>query len=160
MLGPVGSPHLHAKGKETHGLLKFAVGLLEKHKAKLMAESPIMAQRTEFLLAAGFAAIKFDELLDSAPRQPNLETLEAMLACILRHNKLFHLAGGGLMPKHHAMIHMIQRSQYLGNPKTYHTYHDEAINGLIKRIAASARRNTFCFTVIYKYHILQLLRKR
>ena len=102
--------------------------------------------------------MKFDVLLDSCKtlRVPT-DTQEAMLSCLLRHNKLFYLAGGALQPKHHSMLHLAQRSLFCGHPKSYHTYHDEAVHGWVKQIACSAHRSTFAETVLYKVHILRLL---
>ena len=159
MIGPMSAPRLNAKAKESHGLLRFSVELLQKYAMKLKAEAPAVILKGELLTAAGLAALKFDELLDSAETRINPKTQEAMLAAILRHSKLFCLAGGTLAPKHHVMIHLAQMCNFTGHPRTYHTYHDEAVNGIIKVIAANSHRGTFAQTVLYKIHILRLLGK-
>ena len=89
--------------------------------------------------------MKFDVLLDSCKtlRVPT-DTQEAMLSCLLRHNKLFYLAGGALQPKHHSMLHLAQRSLFCGHPKSYHTYHDEVVKGLVKQNRMQCTPQHFC----------------
>ncbi len=42
-------------------------------------------------------------------------------------------AVGKLHPKHHLMIHLIQRVVKLGNPKLYASYRDESLNGVVSQ---------------------------
>ena len=155
MLGKQACPCLSAKGKETQGLLGFTVLLLSRNMAKLEAEGDPIAQRGRFLLAAGRAADKFDAGLDRCPRLVEPVIQQALLDHLLRFSKCFVLGGGRLTPKFHAMVHMVQRSAYMGNPKIYHTYHDESVNAVVKSIASSCHRNTLGATAIWKCSALQ-----
>jgi hypothetical protein len=47
---------------------------------------------------------------------------------------------------------MCQRMDRSGNPKTYATYHDESVNGILAVIARSVHSATFWATAHFKYH--------
>ena len=138
-------------------MLPFAVQLLKSHALQFRALDVERRRQAELLLAAGEAAIAFEATLDSAPMLLSPRHQQQLLDSLLRHVKLFHASGGPLLPKHHSLIHMIQRCAYLPNPRYVSTYSDESLNGIIKRIAASSHRNTFGITVHAKYSILQTL---
>ena len=92
------------------------------------------------LLEAGRAAQRFNAVMNRAARVATVPELEAMMQHYLHVSILFQRAGGHLTPTFHLMLHCIQRSRCLGNPKHYMTYRDESLNGAIARVARSVHR--------------------
>jgi hypothetical protein len=154
MLGPHTAPRFNAKAKETHGLVPFCAELLDRYSVRLQAEPQVVQQRATFLRQACRHAMEFDALLASTHRA-DVPFQEALLSHVLRFNKLMHVASGNLLPKSHALVHMAQNADFHGNPKGHSTFHDESVNGLVKKIAASSHRSTFAHTVLTKLHILR-----
>ena len=77
----------------------------------------------------------------------------------LRHAKLYFEAGGSPTPKHHLCLHMFLSMATKGNPKYYHTYRDETLNGLIAKLCAAAHRFAFHTEVHRRFANLQQLRR-
>ena len=139
------NPCLKAKASESRHLLDFAVSLLEEHVDKLDAvQGP-------FLLASGRAAQQVNAVIRECPRVMAVADQQRLLNAYLRHCSLYCRAGGVLAPKHHLMIHYIQRISYLGNPRFYSCYQDESLNGVVVKIARSCHRLTFMHSVHNKY---------
>ena len=134
---------LNAKASEAVGLLDFFVQELGKTRFRWPELPKDRQLEAEFLLASGQAGLGFEKLLHDAPRVLPWETRRDLFTLFMRHTHLFHRAGGLLKPKHHLMVHMIQRCGVAGNPLTYHTYRDESLNGTIAKIARSCHRWTF-----------------
>jgi hypothetical protein len=129
MLGSLQHPVLHAKAKETHCLLGFAASLLTRHRDFLRGQSDENRTRCDMLLQSGQHALKFDDVLKQNDRNLNVSVRSALMRSYLSHVYFFQRAGGECRPKHHAMVHCIQRAGRLGNPRHYHTYRDESLNG-------------------------------
>ena len=159
MLGKRSNPELKAKAAETRGLLDFAVELLEKHAAKFRDRPGPKNPKTlhECLLASGKAAQKVEDIIRRGDREMKRETQRELLFHYMRHVNFYSRAGGQLTPKHHLMVHMIQRIGRRGNPRFYATYRDESLNGIIGNIAKYAHRLTFCQTIHFRYALLQEL---
>jgi hypothetical protein len=151
MLGPSRAPCFSAKAKETESLVPFTVYILERFQHKFNELSADEQHRTSLLIAAGKAAVSFMNVLNRVDGTPVESQQQLMLDLYLRHMALASDAGMKLMPKHHAMVHMIQRCGALGHPRTYSTYKDESINGVVACIARSAHSWTFAATVHRKY---------
>ena len=151
MLGKRSSPVLAAKASESRHALDFAVVLLERHAASL---DPLVQK---CLLASGKAAQEVNEIIRTSPRIMSEAQQQALLHAYIRHTAMYVRGGGHLVPKHHLMIHCIQRIKHLGNPRFYHTYRDESLNGIVVRIAKTAHRLTFMHTVHRKFRMLSLL---
>jgi hypothetical protein len=129
MLGSSAHPVLSAKAKECHGLLAFAVAVLEEHAAQFRALGGDNTLKWEMLLASGREALAFDSILTSHGRNMNEQMQETLLTKFVSHCIFFQRSGNELKPKHHAMYHCIRRIHLLGNPQHYHTYRDESLNG-------------------------------
>ena len=159
MLGKRASPELKAKAAETRGLLDFAVELLEKHAARFHDRHGPKNPKTlhECLLASGKAAQQVENIINRGDREMNRETQQTLFFHYIRHVNFYTRAGGKLTPKHHLMVHMIQRIGRRGNPRFYATYRDESLNGIIGNIAKTSHRLTFCQTIHNKYELLQKL---
>ena len=63
------------------------------------------------------------------------------------------LLGIGFVPKHHLSMHILDRSDASGNPKTYAKFEDESNNGRLKLIAATCHRATFFWRVLVEWRI-------
>ena len=151
MLGKKANPTFKAKAAEALSLLPFLVELLEAHSAKV----PLLC--CQLLLASAKAAVRFNEILNSNGRVMPRAAQQELLDTYLRHMVFFERAGGRIVPKHHLLIHAIQRVDRLGNPRFYHTFRDESLNSVIAKIAASCHRNNFSEAVFRKWNILNEL---
>ena len=154
MLGKPHKPIFSAKAKETAGLLLFCVQLLEKYQHKLVAKGGNIEKCCHLLLSSGRAAVRFEELLSTGGEWPDVRAQQSMLDALLRHLSLAWSAGMTLTPKHHLMIHAVQRMATQGSLQLYSTYHDEALNRLVAAIARSAHAWTFSETINFKYACL------
>lgn len=157
MLGSMSNPSLSAKAKETHGILEFAVQVLERYEPAIVALGGDIAVRASMLLTAGRYAVVFDDLVQSLPRSISRSQQQSLLVSFLSHCSFLKRAGADLKPKHHIMLHCIQRCGHLGSPKWYHTYRDESLNGIIGTIAAASHRTTFSSSVFSKFGVMQQL---
>jgi hypothetical protein len=145
MLGPEWNPVLKAKASESRHLLDFCVKVVEQNQASL---DPSQAM---FLIAAGQSAMTVNDIIRTSPQIMSVEIQERMMKAYIRHCVMFMKAGGQFVPKHHLMLHCIQRISILGNPRFYHCYHDESLNGVVKKIAKSCHRMTLMHSVHNKF---------
>ena len=59
--------------------------------------------------------------------------------------------GGHCVFKHHCAFHIVERAGWMGNPKFYWTYPDEAENRIMKAVAASLHGGcTFYMSLLEK----------
>ena len=63
-----------------------------------------------------------------------------------------------VQPKRHAVLHVLRRSAYLGNPRVYANWWDETLNRLLKRCCRQVSQQTFEASVLF--NVNQLLAKR
>jgi hypothetical protein len=145
MLGKEVNPAVKAKASESRHLLDFCVKLVEVHQHHLEADVG------RFLLISGKAAQHVNQIIRESPRVMTVADQQRLLDAYLRHCTTFFRAGGLAVPKHHLMIHCIQRISYLGNPRFYSCYHDESLNGVVVKIARSCHRMTFMRSVHNKF---------
>jgi hypothetical protein len=117
MLGKKSKPELKAKGAECHGLVAFAVDLLEDNMRALLTLPTDLALKSQLLLEAGKSAVLFDVLLDEAPIQVSDNMIQRQLDAFLRHQMFMERAGEPLYPKHHMMIHGIKQQKTMGSLK-------------------------------------------
>ena len=83
--------------------------------------------------------------------------VQALLDAYTRHVNMRVRAGGEVQPKHHLMLHLVQRCLRFGNPKYYWTYRDESSNGIVTKIARSCYRRRFMMAVHDKFKWLTAL---
>ena len=148
MLVTGNNPTLKTKANENKHLVAFAIVMLERHAAAL---EPVTHK---FLLASARAAHQVNEIIRTSPRVFTPDQQQSLMNAYIKHCAMFIRAGGVMMPKHHLMLHCIQRSGQLGNPKFNSCYRDESLNGVIVKIARSAHRLTFMETVHKKFNVL------
>ena len=155
MLGKVSQSHLTAKAAETGGVLLFCVEILRDNMDFFSAQTSDMHLAAKFLLASGEAALEFERTMASYDRIMPRDAQVQLYQHYMRHVDLYQRAGGTTRPKHHLMVHLIQRVCLHGNPRAYSTFRDESLNGVIARIAQSCHRTTFMDACHYKFSLLQ-----
>ena len=153
---------MSTKAAETEGLLTFAHKLLEDHLEQLKSISSLeknFYEQGRLLHAASDQAVKFDSMVRNvSQRRVSRETQFEMLQTYSRFVVLFDRAGGEHIPKTHLMFHCILEAGVRGNPKFYHTYRDEWLNGVIAKIARSCHRTNWSFNVFKKISISKQIR--
>jgi len=155
MLGRKKKPNFSAKAAETHGLLEFAVALLDLYADKLSNNSE--THEVYLLLKeAGKAALQFDEVLNGNQRNMPANEQQKALMYLKRFAILFDRAGGHQIPKMHLMFHLIMRCGHAGNPRYYMTYKDESLNGIVARIAKACHRRCWEVCVHRKFNYMLL----
>ena len=66
-----------------------------------------------------------------------------MLDKFKMHVNLFRKLGGGLLPKHHLMLHMLALVWWHGNPLSYSTWLDESLNTDLKKTLRNCHQHCF-----------------
>jgi hypothetical protein len=112
----------------------------------------------KFLLVSGNAAMHFSDILNKH-RCRKLETgvCQSLLDAYLRFLSFLERAGCTGTPKCHMNIHMCQRAVFQGNPKSYSTFENEDLNGIVAKVAASCHRASWQVMVHFKLNILTTL---
>ena len=157
MIGSTDSPSLHAKAAESHGLLLFVQDLLARSIPKFQAQlKPDVARKGKLLCESTKAAVEMENLFATEARRMHRKAAERALLAYCRFLRFYHEAGGPLLPKHHWMFHLVQRTIFKGNPHKYTTYRDESLNGEVATIARSSHRRTWFNVVHWKCQGLHL----
>jgi len=134
-------------------MIEFTVELLATHKQFLAPGVGVLLHQ------AGVELVSYYETINTAPRILTDAQRRSLMDNYLRHCVLFErVAPGMYLPKHHLMVHLNQRTAFLGNPRVYHTYVDESLNGTLAKIARSSHRTTFSYTVLQKYKLLEAVK--
>ena len=152
MLGPTKHPELKAKAAETVGMLGFVVHMLEKHTNEL-------SDGGRTLLESAQAAVAVNGIIKDSGRVMTLVQRKDLMHNYLRHARLYFKAGGKPTPKHHLCLHLFISMATKGNPKYFHTYRDETLNGLIAKLCAAVHRFVFHTEVHRRFANLQQLRR-
>ena len=152
-LGSQSKPILAAKAAESKGLLHFAVDLLERHMLQVAGLGADVLLKAQLLLSAGRAAVGFETVMNTHSRSFSCAQKNMFFHQYHRFVTLYLQAGGEVTPKVHLMYHLILESERKGNPKFYQTYHDETMNGIVAKIAASCHRLTWARSIMRKFYI-------
>lgn len=131
------TPQLNLKAKETKDFFPFVLEVLKTMQRRVLDE------KKEFLIAAGEALARYLDLLKAAPRNVTDEQLQGMYDCVKRHVLLSQRAGVPLKPKHHMILHLVERTARGGNPNFYATFSDEGINRVLKKVGQAAHRSVW-----------------
>jgi hypothetical protein len=112
MMGSSSHPILNAKAKEAHGLLKFAVNVLDKYADRFRELGDEQGARWTMLRMAGLHALDFDKLVEIQPRAIGHDVQLQMLHSCLTHCSCFERAGAdcyrGQSPDTYTTAFMIQ----------------------------------------------------
>jgi hypothetical protein len=132
---------LKAKAAETRTILGFAVELLREMLPRMHTES------LDFLVRAGLALEEYYSMIKLKQKKLAAVDRIRLVDCCLTHIRCFQEFGGKLYPKFHLFLHLTLDIAFLGNPKYYHTFADEAFNGRIAAIARQTHSRTFAINV-------------
>ena len=112
----------NAKAAETHGLMGFAVLVLDRYMEKFAGLGESKRQTAKYLLSSVRAAERFnDRLLKNGRDLPDHEC-QSLLSDYTHFMTMYTRAGGRPRPKFHLMFHCIQRIKVFGNPRFYWAY--------------------------------------
>lgn len=154
MIGTADHPVLGAKAAESHGLLKFVHWLFERHLGRFNRLAEAKKRKAKLIQESVKAALLLDSIFQKESRSFTRDDSERAFSAYTRFLSFFLKAGGNHTPKCHFMVHMIQRTQFKGNPRLYSTYRDETFNGLIAKVARSCHRRTWANVVHWKCNAL------
>ena len=154
MLGNKSGPMMSTKADETKHLLTFVVEIFRTYQVQLTAFS---ATRFKFLLASAESEQEVNRIIKTSGRVLSDTQRQSLMDAYLRHLSMWFRSGGACYPKHHLMLHCIQRTRILGNPRFYHTFRDESLNGVVVKLARSCHRTTFMDSVHERYQWLEAL---
>jgi hypothetical protein len=138
--------------KESH-LPQFENGRCEQESNERLLTAKI-------LLEAGKEAIAFENCLKGSSRVMTDTKQEECLRHYTRFVILYSRVQPQTTPKFHLMFHQILEIPCKGNPIYYHSYNDEAFNGLVAKVAKSCHRSTWHEMVFTKCHVSQTLKRR
>ena len=140
MVGTANDPVLKTKGAETFGVLKLLVNLLGNRVN-------LFPRHADFL-AAGKHLVDLMELWSNAEWRLTPGQIDQSM---FHFNAFIDLVGADLdmqTPKLHLMAHMVFELEFLGNPKFYANWHDEALNKLLKKCCRGIAHATFDESVL------------
>ena len=130
------------KAMETFTMVKFFVWLLPKYPGRV---GPDHADALE----SGQCLVDYVALLRSQPVNMSAEAHRDMVNIWGRFAALvkpWHIE----TPKMHLMCEMHHRAPFFGNPWTYHTFLDEGLNKVLKRVSRLCHQQNFEWLAMHK----------
>ena len=150
MIGKRGNPTLSTKAAETKWLFFCVIEVFERFAGELPSVC-----NAQSLLLAGKALLRYHRILEHETRKVSDELCGELNNLCMMHCSLASAAGVQMMPKHHMFRHMADMIKRKGNPKYYHVYLDESLNGKISKIASTTHRARFERMVFRKFGLLE-----
>ena len=135
MVGIASKPKLKTKGMETFGVCSFLVDALVKYK-------DFFPHQFESLHESGTLLLSFLSDMKSCPAVVPVNVQQSSLGKLKRFLRLTRDLSIEI-PKTHLVLHMILRMGYLGNPFTYHTFEDDGVNKILKKVLRNVHQCTF-----------------
>ena len=134
---------LHGNAGETRCLVRFCTNLC---KSNVMRGEPFVS-----LAAAGTWLCELIEMSRTSPRRVEAPDQVLFLNAYMNFLSGYVSAGGKLVPKFHASVHMWRdHLRFHGNPKHTATWEDESENGIEAKVAAIAHPLTFALSVFQR----------
>ena len=155
MVGTLGKPRLKTKAMETYGICCFLVESLAKYKEFFGNDFGILHE-SGTLLVDSLALLKRCSSIIPLPVQQQL----------LDSWKRFVRLASDLdinTPKSHMDFHMFKRMDWHGNPFTYHTFEDESMNKVLKKVLRNCHQctlETMCLSKMAEAMDLSAKRRR
>ena len=149
---PYEALHFIFVSKETH-LPQFENGRCTEENSERMLTAKL-------LLQAGKEAIAFEGCLRSSTR---IMTPTKQAECLKHYTRfvvLYARVQPATTPKFHLMFHQRLEIPRKGNPVFYHSYNDEAFNGVVAKVAKSCHRSCWHDMIFAKLHVTQKLKRR
>lgn len=151
MFGARGSPSMHhLGGAQIKSLVGFFVSLLEKYTHS------VPQPQGAYLVKAGRAALQIQNITYMHGRRMPQAATQQMFDNLIVFNKSMQSAEGPVRQKNHKCLHLLAKTEFLGNIRFRNTYRCESLNGTVAILAQSVHRSTFVRSVLSRY---QLLRK-
>jgi len=146
MVGKESAPKCKTKGAETYGVMLFLLSVLEQH-------SPHLTQCGRQLIIAGKA---LSNMLDALANCGLCVLADVQVRWFEFYNQ--HLDAirsfATFVPKHHIVVHMLDKMSYQGNPVYYATWLDESLNKTLKAICRFTSQATFEISVLTRIRII------
>ena len=154
MIGEDSDGKFKTKAAESRHLLPFVVRCARLYSPKLKDRCAGEID-VDALIDSGQALIEYMDVLSSNPRQLSTDAIMRLINLTHRHLEMAERAQIQEKAKHHLFLHLTYRIATLGNPRFYSCYHDESINKVLARIAASCYRHTFERRLFSKHAYLE-----
>jgi hypothetical protein len=136
---------LGTKAAETKGLVPYVLSLVREFGWR------IPGNESQYLIGAGEALVSYFRLLDQSGVVVEPSSLQAMYDAIKRHVTMSTKAGISLKPKHHQVVHLVDRTEKHGSPSSYATFEDESINRVLKKVGEAAHRSVWEIRVLVQF---------
>ena len=151
-LGKLDKPCLKAKGMQTRNAIGYAVQFME------VASTSAAATVTQTLIAsqlfqAGRHLLRWFELCEQEKRSFALTDQLALHDACINHLALYEAAGGHMVHKHHAFVHLTDAVCDFGNPLYFSTHFDESENGTCGKICEAVHPTTFAMSVFERLEL-------
>ena len=124
--------------------------MLRKHADKCGGEG-------ELLTVAGDSLVAYYEILRNEGRAMTTRGKMRLMHHGVNHILAYQNAGGHMVPKHHAFVHLTRGILFSGNPRFTSTYEDEHENGVVGQIALRVHGTTFTSSVFERLEVLDTL---
>ena len=145
-LGALDRPCLKAKGAPSKAFIWFCRDMLRKYRHKCGEQGQLLAESCDQL-------IMYYDLLRSEHRRMRKGSQRKLLDHCIISIQAYKAAGGYMVPKHHAFVHLSKEPAFSGNPRFKSTYEDESENGIIAKICTRVHRSTFVTSVFERIQV-------
>ena len=149
MLGSRTHHALATKAAETGTLLEFCTSLVHKHVERLGAAGPA-------LVRVGDALVRMKKIMRSSGVRMAPDHCQELIDCAKRALALREAARIPLKPKWHLMLHLLGQAFRKGNPKSYSTFVDESLNGVLAKLAAGCHSLTWHRSVLAHFWVQKM----
>ena len=140
MLGTKDDPKCKTKGAETFGIMLFLLSTLEKYSQHLTPEG-------RNLQVAGEALARMLEIFKGCDRCVSATDQEQCFRLYKQHVEAMRVFET-FVPKHHIIVHMLDKMSYQGNPVFYATWLDESLNKVLKAACRFTSQSSFELSVL------------
>jgi hypothetical protein len=139
------SQSLGTKAAETKGLVPFVLSLVKEFQCKFVDDEAC------YLIGAGDSLMTYFELLEKSGIVVTPADLQAMFDAVKRHVNMACKAGVDCKPKHHQLVHLVDRTMKHGSPSWYSTFEDESLNRVLKKVGEAAHRSVWEIRVLVQF---------
>ena len=132
MFGTMSKPQFKFKAGETNAFLEFMVlSVLPEHVLSLGEEGPLILQ-------AGRNLFELLSIIRAYPKSAPANACQDFHMSAKSYLTILSTLHIKYKPKDHMLIELAARMSFLGSPKLYGCWHDEALNKLLKEVAGGA----------------------
>eukprot|EP00969_Alexandrium_andersonii_P247372 10931478-Alexandrium_andersonii.AAC.1 len=142
MVGSFSAPKMKLKAMEAYGMCAFLVSVLPRYQR-------FVASMFGVLHESGTILLNFYATLKASPARVSVATQQQLLDAWKRYVRITEPLFINI-PKVHLMFHLVLRMEYQGNPLSYHTFTDEGMNKVLKKVLRNCHQATFETTSLAK----------